>query len=107
MDAVDEFMGRIFEELDFRNEALNLERFRATYGPEGSGAAALPPPGVRVPELYAELCSSRVITMEWLQGRKLMEGVEGAGGATGGAAEGESAADLALVRQGVAVSGND
>jgi len=71
--AVDEFVERLFEEMDFENEAANLRRFRALYGKGGSAADVLPPPGVRVPELLDGLVSRRVLVMEWLQGEKLTE----------------------------------
>ena len=71
VDAVDEFMSRLFEEMDFENEARNLGKFSELYG---AGSTRLPAPGVRVPALYPALCSPRVVTMEWLDGTKLLDG---------------------------------
>jgi predicted unusual protein kinase regulating ubiquinone biosynthesis (AarF/ABC1/UbiB family) len=71
---VDEFASRIFEEMDFKNEAKNIRRFDALYGPNGTSRHALPPPGfVRVPALYPEFpATRRVLIMEWLDGQRVM-----------------------------------
>ena len=73
VDAVDEFASRIFEEMDFVNEAANIRRFDALYGPSGSARHALPPPGfVRVPGLLPEFpATRRVLVMEWLDGERV------------------------------------
>ena len=74
VDAVDEFASRIFEEMDFVNEAKNIKRFDSLYGPNGTSRHALPPPGfVRVPELLPEYpATRRVLVMEWLDGERVM-----------------------------------
>jgi len=72
--AVDEFCSRLFEELDYHREADNLELFAALYGPGGKHAAELPAPGIRVPRLHRQLCSRRVLVMEWVDGERLMSG---------------------------------
>jgi aarF domain-containing kinase len=59
--ALDEFASRIYEELDYKREASNMERFRELYGRE-----------VDVPQLYQSLCSDNVITMSWIDGRHLV-----------------------------------
>ena len=68
--AVDEFASRIFEEMDFANEAKNIRKFDALYGPTGTNRRALPAPGyVRVPGLIPSLpATRRVLVMEWLEG---------------------------------------
>jgi predicted unusual protein kinase regulating ubiquinone biosynthesis (AarF/ABC1/UbiB family) len=68
--AVDEFASRIFEEMDFANEAANIRKFDALYGPNGTNRRALPAPGyVRVPGLIPSLpATRRVLVMEWLEG---------------------------------------
>ena len=68
--AVDEFASRIFEEMDFANEANNIRKFDALYGPTGTNRRALPAPGyVRVPGLIPSLpATRRVLVMEWLEG---------------------------------------
>lgn len=74
VDAVDEFSSRIFEEMDFKNEAKNIAKFDALYGPNGTARHALPPPGfVRVPALLPEYpATRRVLIMEWLDGQRVM-----------------------------------
>ena len=70
---MDEFASRIFEEMDFKNEAQNIKRFDALYGPNGTNRKTLPPPGfVRVPGLIPQFPPSRrVLVMEWLQGERI------------------------------------
>lgn len=70
--AVDEYASRLFEELDYINEANNLKKFAALYSENGSASDTLPSPGILVPELYPSLCSDRVLTMTWLEGEKLI-----------------------------------
>jgi len=74
LDAVDEFAGRIFEEMDFVNEAANIKKFDALYGPNGTSRKALPPPGfVRVPGLFPSIpATRRVLVMEWMEGQRVM-----------------------------------
>lgn len=60
----DEFGLRIFEELDYRQEADNAERFAELYGQL---------PDIYVPSIYRQYTSRRVLTMEWIQGTKLTE----------------------------------
>jgi predicted unusual protein kinase regulating ubiquinone biosynthesis (AarF/ABC1/UbiB family) len=88
--AVDEYASRLFEELDYVNEAKNLLKFASLYAENGTAASALPPPGISVPSLLPDLCSDRVLTMTWLQGQKLI-----------GKDATVSAADLPLVQLGI------
>lgn len=75
VDAVDEFCSRLYEEMDFRNEARNLVKFAELYGKGGSAAKSLPPPGVVVPRLIDKYgVGRRVIVMEWIDGEKLTAG---------------------------------
>ncbi len=62
MGVVEEFARTIRQELDFREEAKNLCRFRRNF--EGH-------PDVYFPRLYPELVSRRVIVMERLDGIKI------------------------------------
>eukprot|EP00596_Hydrurales_sp_CCMP1899_P003662 CAMPEP_0119053258 /NCGR_PEP_ID=MMETSP1177-20130426/74319_1 /TAXON_ID=2985 /ORGANISM="Ochromonas sp, Strain CCMP1899" /LENGTH=820 /DNA_ID=CAMNT_0007033169 /DNA_START=102 /DNA_END=2561 /DNA_ORIENTATION=+ len=71
--AVDEYASRLFEELDYINEANNLKKFSQLYSDNGSAAKTLPLPGIIVPRLYEELCSPRVLVMTWLEGEKLIK----------------------------------
>jgi aarF domain-containing kinase len=69
VDAVDEFMSRIFEELDYRNEAQNAKTFAELYcsrnGSSPDDVCAV------VPEIFSDYCSENVIVMDWLDGTKL------------------------------------
>jgi len=70
--AVDEFMSRIFEELDYTNETSNAKKFADLYSHKyGSARNALPGNGVIVPEMMTEYCTENVIVMEWITGSKL------------------------------------
>eukprot|EP00435_Cladocopium_sp_Y103_P049475 s977_g14.t3 len=71
LGAVDEFCSRLFEELDYRREASNCETFATLYGPDGSFAQDVPSPGLKIPELEKDLCSRRVLVMEWVEGERL------------------------------------
>lgn len=56
---VDEFTANISKELDFLTEAKNMKHFAANFAGY---------PWVRVPKAYDECCTSRVLTMEFLDG---------------------------------------
>lgn len=56
---VDEFGRKLLEELDFNQEAFNVEDFRSNF--EGD-------PNVKVPMAYTSLTTKRVLTMEWING---------------------------------------
>ncbi|CAN6583521.1 unnamed protein product [Malus baccata var. baccata] len=56
---VDEFGEKLLEELDYTLEARNIEDFLPNF--EGD-------PTVKIPRVYKELCSSRVLVMEWIDG---------------------------------------
>jgi ubiquinone biosynthesis protein len=62
--TVAEFRRVVRRELDFCREARNLEQFSRNF------ARA---PHVRIPRLYPELSTGRVLTMEWLDGVKLSD----------------------------------
>ena len=64
---VDEFSAKLFGELDYVREADNAEEFAKNYG----GV-----PRVRVPKMYREFSSAKVLTMEWIEGVKLSDDVE-------------------------------
>lgn len=59
---MDEFGERIFEEMDYRKEGLNAERFEKLYGNL---------PDIYVPKIYWKYTGGRVLTMEWVTGTKL------------------------------------
>ncbi|MCX6000809.1 MAG: AarF/UbiB family protein, partial [Chloroflexi bacterium] len=56
---VQEFSASIKRELDFRLEVNNLRRFAHNFAGD---------PQIRIPRTYDELCTSRVIVMEYMQG---------------------------------------
>src|SRR6185369_8191837 len=59
---VEEFGRAVFAQLDFTIEAANNRRFRDNF----RGRA-----DVLFPELHEELCSSRVLTMSFIEGTKI------------------------------------
>ena len=66
VSLVDEFGGKLFEELDYVHEAHLTERFRANF--EGL-------PGVGAPRVYWEFSSRRVLTTEYIRGIKVTDKV--------------------------------
>ena len=69
---IDELGKRVFEEMDYLNEAENAEKFRKLH---------LHNSNIAVPKIYKETTSRRVLTMEWIEGIKLtnLEGVKNLG----------------------------
>ncbi len=69
---IDELGKRVFEEMDYFNEAANAERFAALHASN---------PRIAVPRIYHQATSRRVLTMEWIEGVKLtnLEAVRGIG----------------------------
>ena len=61
---VAEFRRVIRRELDFAREARNLQQFARDFARSAH---------VRIPQYYPELSTSRVLTMEWLDGAKLCD----------------------------------
>ena len=59
---IDELGKRVFEEMDYINEADNAEKFRNMHQKNNK---------IAVPKIYNELTSRRVLTMEWIDGTKL------------------------------------
>ena len=69
---IDELGKRVFEEMDYCNEAANAERFAALHTHN---------PRIAVHRIYHQATSRRVLTMEWIEGVKLtnLEAVRGIG----------------------------
>ena len=67
--AIQEFMSRLNEELDYRIEARNLQEFASLYCHRVNPGASVQ---VVVPQLYPALCTKRVLVMEWIDGTKLI-----------------------------------
>lgn len=61
---VDEFGTKLFEEIDYLNEGRNAERFATNFRNDTS---------VKVPAIYWRYTSTRVLTLEWLDGFKLTD----------------------------------
>ena len=59
---IDELGKRVFEEMDYLNEAKNAEKFKELH---------LHNSKIAVPKIYKEITSRRVLTMEWIEGTKL------------------------------------
>jgi len=59
---IEEFAKSIKKELDFNIEALNLKRFKANFKNN---------PKVKVPKLYDNLSTKRVLTLEFINGIKI------------------------------------
>ncbi len=69
---IDELGKRVFEEMDYCNEASNAEAFARLHRAN---------PRIAVPAIYRHATSRRVLTMEWIDGVKLtnLEAVRGIG----------------------------
>ncbi|MEO0925651.1 MAG: AarF/ABC1/UbiB kinase family protein [Cyanobacteria bacterium J06643_13] len=61
---VDEFGLKLFEEIDYLNEARNAEKFAENFAGD---------PEVKVPVIYNEFCNHFVLTLEWIDGIKLTD----------------------------------
>ncbi len=61
---VDEFGSKLFEEIDYLNEARNAERFATNFRDD---------PTVKVPAIYWRYTNTRILTLEWIHGFKLTD----------------------------------
>lgn len=61
---VDEFGTKLFEEIDYINEARNAEKFAHNFHND---------PDVKVPVIYWRYTNTRVLTLEWINGFKLTD----------------------------------
>jgi predicted unusual protein kinase regulating ubiquinone biosynthesis (AarF/ABC1/UbiB family) len=59
---IDELGRRVFEEMDYLNEATNAEKFAELHSHN---------PRIAVPRIFRHATSRRVLTMEWIDGVKL------------------------------------
>jgi predicted unusual protein kinase regulating ubiquinone biosynthesis (AarF/ABC1/UbiB family) len=66
-EIANEVRDRVFEELDYRREAQNQQKFAELY--DGH-------PFVVVPKVYPEYCRTRVITQEFIKGEPFMGAFE-------------------------------
>jgi len=70
VSATQEFMSRIFEELDYRNEASNIETFANLYSDQIGTSQDV---SVVVPKVYLDWCTENVLVMQWIEGTKLTD----------------------------------
>jgi predicted unusual protein kinase regulating ubiquinone biosynthesis (AarF/ABC1/UbiB family) len=68
VSSVDEFMSRLYEELDYNNEAMNMEKFASLYSVQRGTSKNVK---VVVPEVLLDLCTDNVIVMQWIEGKKV------------------------------------
>ena len=61
---VDEFGSKLFEEIDYLNEGQNAEKFALNFRNDSS---------IKVPAIYWHYTSTRVLTLEWINGFKLTD----------------------------------
>ena len=66
-DIHQELSDRLREELDYAREAANLNLYRLMLAEEKT---------VKIPDVLADLSSSQMLTMTWLEGQKLMAWLE-------------------------------
>lgn len=65
VSVIDDFGELIYREIDYQAEAANARRFADLY-------ATIP--DVFIPRIYPDLCTTKVLTMEWVEGVRLVEG---------------------------------
>ncbi|AEA39000.1 ABC1 family protein (nucleomorph) [Cryptomonas paramecium] len=59
LGIVDEYGHRLFEELDYRKEAINMLKFRSFYGYMNK---------IYIPKVFLEYSTQHVLVMEWIEG---------------------------------------
>jgi aarF domain-containing kinase len=62
VSVIDDFGDLIYREIDYKAEMVNGQRFAELYSTL---------PNVFVPKVYSDYCTTKVLTMEWVQGTKL------------------------------------
>ncbi|CAL1386720.1 unnamed protein product [Linum trigynum] len=69
---IDEFVFRVYQELNYVQEGQNARRFKKLYADKED---------IMVPDIFWEYTSGKVLTMEWVEGVKLnqQEAIEGQG----------------------------
>jgi predicted unusual protein kinase regulating ubiquinone biosynthesis (AarF/ABC1/UbiB family) len=63
-EMIKEISARIREELDYRREAKHVALYRDMLADESS---------IRVPEVWSELSTGRLLTLDWLEGSRMLE----------------------------------
>jgi len=64
VSVIDDFGEIIYREIDYRAEAVNAQRFAELYANI---------PNIFVPKVYTDLSTSKVLTMEWVDGCRLTD----------------------------------
>ncbi|KAL9312270.1 Protein ACTIVITY OF BC1 COMPLEX KINASE 3 [Arabidopsis thaliana] len=64
LTLIDEFACRVYQELNYVQEAQNARRFKKLYADKAD---------VLVPDIFWDYTSRKVLTMEWVEGTKLNE----------------------------------
>nr|UXY86928.1 BC1 family protein [Cryptomonas paramecium] len=64
LGIVDEYGRRLFEELDYRKEAINMLKFRSFYGYMNK---------IYIPKIFLEYSTQHVLVMEWIEGNCFTE----------------------------------
>ena len=67
---MDEFDRSIHKEIDYNNEFMNMQRIELNFEDN---------PDIHIPATYSKYCSSKVLTMEFIDGAKLNEVYESTG----------------------------
>jgi aarF domain-containing kinase len=62
--VIDDFGELIYREIDYVAEAANAQRFNELYAAESN---------VFVPKIYSDFTTSKVLTMEWVDGFRLTD----------------------------------
>ncbi|MCX7994296.1 MAG: AarF/ABC1/UbiB kinase family protein [candidate division WOR-3 bacterium] len=63
-EMIDTFARMIYKELDFLNEISNAERFRENFAKD---------PRIKIPKIFKELSTSRVLIQEYIDGIKITD----------------------------------
>ena len=67
---MEEFDRSIHKEIDYNNEFMNMQRIELNFEDN---------PDIHIPETYSKYCSSKVLTMEFIDGTKLNDVYESTG----------------------------
>jgi len=63
-DLIDTFARNIYKEIDFLNELANAEKFRENHSRD---------PRIKIPRIFRELSSSKILVQEYIDGIKITE----------------------------------
>lgn len=66
-EFLEEFRRMLMRELDYRSEALNMERFRENFKESGKGSKG-EYESVTIPKVYWDYCRDNILVMEFIKG---------------------------------------